>query len=163
MQLIFRDDDTSFFTSPAMLEAIYEPLWERNIPVCLAVIPAHYANSIINGEVDPNVAPQYRGQDQEFQVSDNHEICFFLNNLVDQGLVEICLHGYNHNYPEFQTDDEAVIRQKLTDGQRILEATFPKADIKTFLIPYDAISATALQLIVDAGYNTCIDPRNIPA
>jgi predicted deacetylase len=127
------------------------------------VIPAHYGNILINGQIDPNIAPQYRGQDQEFPVTDNKELCFFLNNLVDQGLVEICLHGYNHNYPEFKTNDEAIIRQKLTEGRRILEATFPKAPINTFLIPYDAISSTALDLILDSGYHTCIDPRNIPA
>ncbi|MBC8171440.1 MAG: DUF2334 domain-containing protein [Anaerolineae bacterium] len=163
MQIIFRDDDTSFFTTPAMLEDIYEPLWERNLPVCLSVIPAHLGNIVLwDGTFDPNVAPQYRGVDKNFSVADNPEICAFLNNMAKQGLVEICLHGFNHEYPEFGSEDEARLRQKLTEGRALLEQTFPDAPINTFIIPYDKVSKPALHLLLDSGYHTCVDPHNIP-
>jgi peptidoglycan/xylan/chitin deacetylase (PgdA/CDA1 family) len=167
MQLIFRDDDTSFFTPLARLEKIYAPLWEQNLPVCLAVIPAHHGNIVLNfgsGDfIDPNIAPQYRGQDKAFPVTENTELCAYLNDKVRQGLVEICLHGYDHRYPEFGTDDERVIRQKLTEGRAVLEKAFPQAEIKTMLVPYDVISATALHIILEMGYHTALGMYSIPA
>lgn len=163
MQIIFRDDDTSFFTTPAMLEEIYEPVWERNLPVALSVIPAHLGNIVLwDGTFDPNVPPQYRGVDKNFSIADNPEICAFLNNMAKQGLVEICLHGFNHEYPEFGSKDEDRLRQKLIEGRALLDQTFPDVPIKSFIIPYDKVSQPALDLILDFGYHTCVDPYNIP-
>lgn len=166
MQLIFRDDDTSFFTPPALLEQIYAPLWQHHLPVSLAVIPAQHGNIVLDfgsgSFIDPNIAPQYRGQDKTFPVTENAELCAYLNDKVRQGLVEICLHGYDHRFPEFRTDDEALIRRKLTEGRAILETAFPKAEIKTMLVPYDAISNTALNIIVEMGYHTALGMYSIP-
>jgi peptidoglycan/xylan/chitin deacetylase (PgdA/CDA1 family) len=166
MQIIFRDDDTSFFTTPQMLEDVYTPVWEHNCPVCLAVIPAQHGNIVLDfGSgtfIDPNIAPQYRGQDRTFPITDNAELCAYLNDKARQGLVEICLHGYDHRYPEFRTDDEGLIRQKLTEGKAILERAFPNAVIETFLTPYDAISSTALDIILEMGFHTALGMYNIP-
>ena len=38
MKIALRDDDTSFFTSPADLERVYADVWDR-VPVCLATVP----------------------------------------------------------------------------------------------------------------------------
>jgi hypothetical protein len=167
MQLIFRDDDTSYFTTPAMLEAIYAPVWAHHAPVSLAVIPAHFGNIVLDfgsGEfIDPNIAPEYRGQDRTFPVSENTELCAYLNDKIRQGLVEVVLHGYDHRYPEFRTDDAALIRRKLTDGKAELEKAFPQADIRTMIVPYDAISPIALDIILEAGYHTALGMYSIPA
>ena len=38
MKFALRDDDTSFFTEPGKLEAVYGDVWDR-VPVLLAVVP----------------------------------------------------------------------------------------------------------------------------
>ena len=38
MKVALRDDDTSYFTEPDALEAVYHDVWDR-MPVCLAVVP----------------------------------------------------------------------------------------------------------------------------
>ena len=38
MKVVIRDDDTSYFTTPDALTAIYTDVWDR-APVCLAVVP----------------------------------------------------------------------------------------------------------------------------
>ncbi|MEQ8676171.1 MAG: DUF2334 domain-containing protein [Aggregatilineales bacterium] len=155
--IFLRDDDTSFFTSPAQLERIYGTLWQAGIPVNLAVIPAPRSDVRVlhrDGQpYDPGIPPQFRGQSREFALWENAEICQFLNDKVKQGLVEICLHGYNHDYYEFEQESPKLIAQKLDTGKRELQQTFPYARIKTFIAPYDRISPTAFELITERGYN----------
>ncbi len=157
MTVIIRDDDISFFTHPKQLEQIYGRLWEANHPVCLAVIPAQNGNARVayrEGQpIDPSIAIAYRGQDTNFSITENQELCVFLNDLVRQGLVEICLHGYCHGFFEFHSEDEAKITQKLSDGQQLLEATFPQANITTFIAPYDQLSEIAVGKVLNAGYD----------
>lgn len=165
MQMIIRDDDTSFFTTPARLEQLYTPLWELSLPVCLCVIPAHYGNTIIPTAepfVDPNIAPQYRGQDKYFPITDNPEICAFLREKVEKGLVEICLHGYSHDWMEFKSDDRALLDKKLSEGRAILQQAVPKAALHTFVAPYGGVTDIAVQAIFDAGYHTMLDVRSVP-
>ena len=38
MKVALRDDDTSYFTEPEKLDAVYHDVWDR-LPVCLAVVP----------------------------------------------------------------------------------------------------------------------------
>jgi peptidoglycan/xylan/chitin deacetylase (PgdA/CDA1 family) len=165
MQAIIRDDDTSFFTRPEQLETIYGRLWERNIPVCIAVIPAQRADVRVQHRpgipFDPSIPPQYRGQDKEFPVTENRELCAFLNQKAREGLVEIVLHGYSHEYMEFTSEDYEWIGTKLRDGRQILEAAFPDAQIKTFIAPYDRISRRAMGMVLGFWYNLCTATRNL--
>lgn len=162
--MILRDDDTSFFSSPALLEKIYSRLWEKGLPICLAVIPAQNANVRImhrpDKRYDPSIPPGYRGQDQSFPVSENTELCAYLNQRAREGLVEIMLHGYAHTYMEFAAEVETVLRQKITDGQAILEKSFPDAQIKTFIGPYDKISKTGIEILLEMGFNICTNSGN---
>jgi len=165
MQTIIRDDDTSFFTSPALLEAVYGQLWAHNIPVCLSVIPAQRADARVKhrpGEpLDPGIARKYRGQAKEFSILDNRDLCGYLNAQASVGLVEIVLHGYAHEYMEFVTDDAALIERKLTEGKRILQEAFPDAPIRAFIAPYDHLSPTALNLVFEHGLNLCTASENL--
>jgi len=170
MQIILRDDDTSFFTPIPMLERLYGKVWEHNLPVCLSVIPAHNAANVVPSPpfwkggpfIEPNVAPPYRGQAQEYQVSDNHELCQYLIQRAREGLVEICLHGYNHDWLEMTSTDRAVIQRKLDEGRRIFDKAFPGVDIRTFVTPYDKISDEALEMVLKAGYHTGVFTQNLP-
>jgi hypothetical protein len=166
MRIILRDDDTSYFTTPAMLERVYAPLWERGIPVCLAVIPAHHGNIVLPfGDqpfIDPNIHPDYRRQDHRFPITENAELCGFLNRMAREGLIEICLHGYDHHWPEWQVDERAIAEARLRAGRDIFDAAFPGLAIRTFITPYDAISGPALDAILGMGYHTALSPRSVP-
>lgn len=170
MQIIIRDDDTSFFTPPEMLLKVYAPLWDVAIPVSLSVIPAHYANIRIpqaNAEagdfIDPNIPPRFRGQDQRFPITDNAVLCTFLSDLQARERIEICLHGFDHDWMEFKAEAAPLLSQKLHDGRQLLDAAFPDAPIRTFIAPYDGISSAAFTAIIEAGYHTQAHPANLPA
>jgi peptidoglycan/xylan/chitin deacetylase (PgdA/CDA1 family) len=165
MKVIIRDDDTSFFTQPALLDKIYEPLWKNNYPICLAVIPAQRSDVIVehrpNRPYDPSIPAAYRGQTMEHPVLRNRELCAYLNEKAREGLVEICLHGYSHSYMEFTTDDESLLKQKLAVGKQLLAEALPDATIRTFIAPYDRLSKTALQLVYKAGFHLCTNSENL--
>lgn len=137
--IIFRDDDISYFTSTEQLETIYGRLWDANIPVCFAVIPEPRADvRVLHREgqpYDPSIPNQYRGQEKTFPIADNPVICEFLNEKAKAGLVEVCLHGFDHSYYEFDTDDVASLEQKITKGLDQLKAVIPDATIQSSLPP----------------------------
>lgn len=154
MKIIIRDDDTSYFTEPARLERIYERLWQAGLPVALAVIPAHRANIIVDDRfIDPNIPPAYRGQDAVFPLTDNPTICDYLREAEHQGRAEICLHGYDHNWREFDSSQADDLRWRVEQGAAILS----DYDLKTFVPPYGHFSATA-RTIVDATGLTAVQP-----
>lgn len=166
MNIIFRDDDTSYFTSPALLERVYAPVWSRGLPVCLAVIPTHQGHIPIplndGFYLDPNVPPQYRHVDQTFPIIENSELCKFLDDLAAQGLVEICLHGYTHRWLEAVTDDREGFEKIVDAGLSLFERAFPRAAITTFLAPYEEISAAAMEVLLARGMTISLPSYNIP-
>jgi peptidoglycan/xylan/chitin deacetylase (PgdA/CDA1 family) len=163
--IILRDDDSSAFTSPALLEKIYGRLWEAAIPVSIAVIPQPRGDvRVLHREdqpYDPNIPPKFRGSNQPHKLSENRVICSYLNELARQGLVEICLHGYNHSYHEFDSEDETLLSQKIEEGKGELEKAFPDVEIKTFIPPYNKLSPTALNLLIDYGFHICADTDSL--
>lgn len=167
MTLIVRDDDTSFFTKPALLEQVYGQMWAHQLPVCLAVIPAQNASTRVlhraDQRYDPSIPPDYRGTDKEHPITDNAELCAFLNEKISAGLVEIMLHGYSHSYYEFLSDDAGLLQQKLTAGLAILKTAFPAATIQTFIAPYDKMSPVAIELVLEMGLSFCTHSDNLAA
>ncbi len=163
--IIIRDDDTSYFTSPQRLAALYEPLWQAGLPVCLAVIPWVYGDTRVywsdGNPHDPGIPPAYRGSQANYCILDNRELCHFLNKKVAAGLVEICLHGYAHTFYEFITHDRAAIRRKLDAGMALLERAFPAASIRTFVPPYDRISPVALEELIARGFHISTRSLNL--
>ncbi len=155
--IIIRDDDTSYFTAPQRLEAIYGRLWSAGHPVCLAVIPAVFADTRVywtdGNPHDPGIPPAYRGRAEDFSILDNRALCAYLNEKAAAGLVEICQHGYTHTFYEFITHDRALIRRQLEEGRALLQRAFPAADIKTFIPPYDRISPAALEALIQGGFH----------
>lgn len=163
--LIIRDDDTSYFTPPEKLEAIYSPLWARNLPVCLAIIPALRCDvRVLSREgapYDPSIPPERRGDSNAYPIADNRALCAFLNDKIQRGLVEICLHGYAHSYHEFAASDSSLLAAKVRDGLAALHEAFPSADIRTFIAPYDVMSPQAIQVVLEAGLSLCTASRNL--
>ncbi len=163
--IIFRDDDTSYFTTPQRLETVYRRVWEAGRPVCLAVIPAVFGDTRVywtdGNPHDPGIPPAFRGTSTCYSILDNRELCAFLNELAAAGLVEICLHGYTHTFYEFITHDRAVIHGKLDAGLALLERAFPAATIKTFIAPYDRLSPVALEQLIAGGFHICTMSLNL--
>jgi len=166
-KIIFRDDDTSYFAEPRLLEAIYGRLWDAGLPVCLAVVPKVYGDIRVywtdGNPHDSSIPPEHRGKDVHFSVLDNPELCQFLNDKVAAGLVEICLHGYSHIFYEFITHQRSVIRHKLERGLTILKRAFPAATIQTFIAPYDRLSPIALSELIQAGFHISTQSVNLAA
>ncbi len=164
--IIIRDDDTCYFTPIEKLEAVYGALWSQNIPVNLAVIPSQRCDvQILHREgapYDPAIPPEYRGIPKTFLVTENRSLCAYLNAKVQQGLVEICLHGYTHVYHEFASRDSNLLAAKVRDGLTILREAFPKAAIRTFIAPYDVISPEAIRVVLESGLSLCTASANLP-
>lgn len=163
MHIVFRDDDTSFFAQPDLLARIYAPLWERGLPVSLAVIPAHAANICIEGEAgryDPNIPPAYQGQARDYPITDNAALCDFLAGQVRAGLVEIAGHGYNHAWMEYRAEDVTALRHEA--GRRILRDAVPDARITTFVPPYGCLSQVALDRLRADGWDIVVNTSNWP-
>ncbi|MDW8297755.1 MAG: DUF2334 domain-containing protein [Anaerolineae bacterium] len=165
--LIIRDDDTSYFTPSEKLEAIYGNLWAQNIPVCLAIIPSLRCDVRVlhrqGAPYDPNIPPEHRGDANAYPVTENRSLCAFLNSKVQQGLVEICLHGYTHDYHEFASRDSALLAAKVRDGLTLLHEAFPAAEVRTFIAPYDVMSPEAIRVVLDAGLGLCTASANLTA
>ncbi|GAB4521819.1 MAG: hypothetical protein OHK0046_33610 [Anaerolineae bacterium] len=166
--IIIRDDDTSYFTPPDLLEAVYARLWARSIPVALAVVPAARGDvRVMHREgqpFDPAIPTQHRGDARGFPLAENKALCRFLNDQAAAGRVEICLHGYDHSYHEFDSQDEGLLREKITRGLAELRAALPAATIRTFIAPYDRLSDVAFQLLTNEfGLTVCTSTASLKA
>lgn len=164
-RVIIRDDDISYFTRPEQLEKVYGHLWEAGKPVSFAVIPAQQSNVRVlhrpGRPYDPSIAPPYRGIDQQHAITDNPDLCQFLNARAREGLAEICLHGFDHSYMEFDQSDPNVLHNKLKDGLLILQDAIPDASIQTFIAPYDKLSVEALNAVIEMNFNLCTASINL--
>jgi hypothetical protein len=162
MRFIFRDDDTSFFTRPAMLERVYARLWARQIPVSLAVIPNHHGKIVIHDTLDPNVPPAHRGEEAYFPITQNPDLCAWLRDKTQAGLVEICQHGYTHDFMECVTDNGPAFGQQIAAGKQLLEAVLPGRTIQTYLPPYGCVSETGLSVLLETGMTIMVSRTNWP-
>jgi predicted deacetylase len=145
MKVALRDDDTSFFTEPGRLEAVYHDVWDR-MPVGLAVIP-HAA-----GFVDKAIPEKYWDAGRAFPLDENAPLVESLHALVKAGRVSIAQHGYTHeDYPdghEFQAAPD--LESRLARGQAYLERVLDTR-IRVFVPPHNALSKRGLKAIDAAG------------
>lgn len=147
MKIGLRDDDTSYFTSPARLQEVYRDVWDR-VPVCLATVP------FAIGYRRPGIPEEHWRSGQSFPLEKNASLVDELKRLVDGGRVTIALHGYTHqDYPngyEFQAapDPERRVREGLAYLQRVLDTK-----IRIFVPPHNALSKRGLAAVSAAGLN----------
>jgi peptidoglycan/xylan/chitin deacetylase (PgdA/CDA1 family) len=147
MKVALRDDDTSYFTEPDRLAAVYHDVWDR-IPVGLAVIP-HAA-----GFVDKAIPEKYWDAGRNFPLEENAPLVDALRKLVKENRVSITQHGYTHeDYPdghEFQAAPD--LESRLARGQAYLERVLDTR-IRVFVPPHNALSKRGLKAIDSAGLN----------
>ena len=147
MKVAIRDDDTSYFTQPDRLEAVYHDVWDR-IPVGLAVVP-HAA-----GFVDKAIPEKYWDAGRAFPLEENAPLVRVLRAYVKSGRVSIAQHGYTHedfaDGHEFQAAPD--LESRLAHGQAYLERVLDTR-IRVFVPPHNALSKRGMAAVSSAGLN----------
>jgi predicted deacetylase len=147
MKVALRDDDTSYFTDPDRLEAVYHDVWHR-IPVGLAVVP-HAA-----AFVDKAIPEKYWDAGRAFPLEENAALVRALRDHVKAGRVTIAQHGFTHeDFPdghEFQAAPD--LESRLARGQAYLEGVLGTR-IRVFVPPHNALSRRGLTAVSGAGLN----------
>ena len=148
-----RDDDTSFFTNPDELDAVYGPYWGK-IPISLATVPFS--------------VPEHRGKsfddryphDGEMPLGDNKPLVEWLKEKIRLGYVEIMLHGYNHRYKqinghwvgEYGWKSQQQLIEETARGKAYLEDLL-KINIKVFVPPSNNIGKAGICAIRQVRLN----------
>lgn len=147
MKVAIRDDDTSYFTSPAALERVYRDVWDR-VPICLAVVP------FAIGYEQAGIPREYWSSTEEMPLDRNPSLVAFLRELVAAGKVSIALHGCTHqDFPggyEFQAAPD--LRGRIARGRVYLESLL-RCQISIFVPPHNALSKRGLEAVAAAGLN----------
>lgn len=147
MRVALRDDDTSYFTEPDRLDAVYHDVWDR-LPVSLAVVP-HAA-----GFRDLAIPEKYWQAGRAFPLEENAALVGRLRDHVRAGRATIAQHGYTHeDFPggsEFQAAPD--IERRLTEGRAYLEQLL-NTRIQIFVPPHNALSKRGLAAVSAAGLN----------
>jgi predicted deacetylase len=145
MKVALRDDDTSFFTDPARLDAVYHDVWDR-VPVCLAVVPK------AAGFRDKAIPQQYWDTGRTYPLAENPALVARLRELIASGRVTIAQHGYTHedfaDGHEFQAAPD--IERRLRAGRAQLEALLATR-IRLFVPPHNALSKAGLEAVSGEG------------
>ena len=139
-----RDDDTSFFTDPIILEKIYSKIWPV-VPISLSVIP--YAIENYKSRKNSYFL-------EEYPIGRNKELVDWLKEKIKNDNIEIMLHGYNHQYKKlygnffgeyfWKKEKELINKTKL--GKKYLEDLL-ETRIKIFVPPSNTIGRSGVKAI----------------
>jgi hypothetical protein len=147
MKVAIRDDDTSYFTDPARLDAVYSDVWDR-VPVCLAVVP--HAMAFADKAVPERDWQAHRA----YPLEENAPLVQRLRELLQAGRITVAQHGFTHeDFPdghEFQAAPD--LESRLARGQAYLEHVLATR-IRVFVPPHNALSKRGLQAVSSAGLN----------
>jgi len=145
MEFCIRDDDTSYFTSPDELEAVYGEI-SLHGPVSLAVVPYHRAGT------SKGVPERLRKLGSVHPLHENRELVAYLRNGISKQRFEIMLHGYHHDEPdglgEFTARND--LNQRVSHGRKYLEDLLG-AQIRVFVPPGNTIGRAGLRAIAREG------------
>ena len=147
IRVALRDDDTSYFTDPARLDAVYHDVWD-SLPVCLAVVPHAM------GFADKAIPEKYWPSHRAYPLEENPAIVARLKELTAAGRVTIAQHGFTHeDFPdghEFQAAPD--LETRLAKGHSYLEQLLG-SKIRVFVPPHNALSKRGLAAVSNAGLN----------
>ena len=174
--LIIRDDDLSFWTSPEDIDRVYRPLFNRKIKISFATIP--FSVQMFNAG---NFNTFYQDENSQTPIGKNNKIVEYIKEKIDEGLVEIMLHGYNHLYSfecggviktatkenlqkprelnkkinflgEYSYQDYETLNIKTKKGKEYLEDIF-HVKIRNFVPPSNQIGKAGIKAIVNNNLN----------
>ena len=150
-----RDDDTSFFTDPDELEAVYGAYFGR-VPISLAVVP--FAVSV---HQERCFTPDYPN-DAEVPLETNGKLVEWIKNRIGLGHVEIVLHGYSHLYREerdgwkgeYHWKTDARLAEETRRGRAYLE-TLLETRIRVFVPPGNTIGKGGIRAVRRERMDLC--------
>lgn len=151
VKLIIRDDDTNFFTEVEDLENVYHDF--NGFPVSFAVIPEVLDVST------KGLCPDTKGNTVPRRIDGNKDLCRWLKSNVNDGKIDILLHGINHSYhfingkrlPEMLwRDGEKNLKETIKNAKEYLEATFDYK-ISVFVAPSNMITKECLNAVTANG------------
>ncbi len=174
--LIIRDDDLSYWTKPEDIEKVYKPLFDKKIKISFATIP--FAVQMFNAG---NFETFYQDENSSMPIGQNKDIVEYIREKIDDGLVEIMLHGYNHLYSfesqgiiktatyknlekskinnknikfigEYNYQTFHVLNEKTKEGKEYLEDIF-RVKIINFVPPSNQINNNGIKAIVNNNLN----------
>ena len=147
MNVALRDDDTSYFTDPGRLDALYSGIWDR-VPVCLAVVPHAM------GFADKAIPERYWQANRAYPLEENAALVTRLRERLGEGRISVAQHGFTHedfaDGHEFQAAPD--IESRLARGQAYLEHVLGTR-IRIFVPPHNALSKRGLRAVSAAGLN----------
>jgi peptidoglycan/xylan/chitin deacetylase (PgdA/CDA1 family) len=147
VKLALRDDDTSYFTRPTAVEAVYRDIWPR-LPVCLAVVP------FAIGYPNPGIPEEHWHSGRSFSLDRNGELTAALREWIDGSRVSVAQHGYSHqdfsDGFEFQAAPDP--ERRLAEGRAFLQRVL-ETNISIFVPPHNALSKRGLAAVSRAGLN----------
>jgi hypothetical protein len=147
VKVALRDDDTSYFTRPEVIEALYRDIWQR-APVCLAVVPCAI------GYQNPGIPKEHWRSGIAFPLDQNPAIVERLREWIGAGRVTVALHGYTHqDFPagfEFQAAPDP--ERRIADGRSLLQRALD-TPVSIFVPPHNALSKRGLSAVSAAGLN----------
>lgn len=157
-----RDDDTSYFTQPEELEAVYRPIWDQ-VPISLAVVPFTIASH------RRKVFSTSASDGQTFAFGENNKLVTYLKERLQQRQIEIMLHGFTHQYKkskwrwlsEYDWKNEHQLCKETTTGKRYLEELL-NTSVRVFVPPANMIGRGGIKAVVRADLHICYgDDRSV--
>ena len=134
VEVVFRFDDFQLH-SDSIQQRLLETFYDHRIPISLAVIP--YFN------------------DKPF--FEEGAYLSLLNTMYSEGMVEIALHGLNHEHISKEGEIPGLSLQKQLDmiskGKHILDSLFPT--VITFIPPFNAYDENTLKALEELEFE-CI-------
>lgn len=146
INIIFRYDDTSVYTSNEVESKILTIFKEQHLSLSFAVIPYRCEGNPIDTSVQ-NV------------IELNTKKVNLLTPYVKDGTLDIVLHGYSHQTTskDFWTEFENVSYQeqldKIQKGKVLFEKLFPQ-DITSFVPPYNTYDINTIKILESLHFNT---------
>ncbi|MFH1432323.1 MAG: DUF2334 domain-containing protein [archaeon] len=128
--IIIRNDDIEPFWSTENTIYVAEYIRNMGIPQTLGVIPTAAQGTI--------------------RLAEDSRLVEYLKSVKSDPLVEIGLHGLNHDVDEFQGIGQEVTFSKITEGNDIMNKTISVNPI-TFLPPYYSYDINTLYGAISAG------------
>ena len=147
MKVAIRDDDTSYFTTPDALTAVYADVWDR-APVCLAVVP------FAIGYEQRGIPREHWHSGESFPLERNPALVTFLRGLIRSGRATIALHGCTHqDFPDgYEFEAAPDPGDRVRRGRAYLESLLD-CRISVFVPPHNALSKRGLAAVSSAGLN----------
>ncbi|MSP52955.1 MAG: DUF2334 domain-containing protein [Gammaproteobacteria bacterium] len=153
MKVAIRDDDISYFTTPAELEQAWTNI---SFPITCAVTPFMV-------ESEKHILPNrefafHQTGTIEHPIRGNDELVAYLQEKITSGQISLALHGCNHQYriqdkmliAEYSDNDLDNLKRKTNRAKLEIDNLFEQT-VDVFVPPDNAISAEGLKAIASVG------------